>query len=434
MKSSFLLSLQDSWLSCRDGVWQEHSEFPRLAAGTSILTDFGNAPFGVMPVDTRPDFAAAVIEKTLRSEGLVDGEVHMLPHRIFAVGGGSRVLYTAVPLSQWQQIHAWLSIHTSIHLLFSIETGMLALAQKHDAVICRIDRQFRLLVSNPTHLVSIVVNAFSDDQDDIETALNNLCDQARQQWQGRNEKMSLLWVDVLAPGAEIEQAQLAHVAQRLHVKVSAAPALTLGAGEKSRHSAVAALMEVLHWRNALNPSLDRVAAASDRFGAPIAAVTAASGAALLAVSAWWGVQSLRLHDQMMEVQHEVAQIDRDNGRMALSPNALMQPFNPEMAFLAKLGDALSGPDPLEFLHDLRQASHQRVRVMRVRLNGKDSSFRVDGVPYSDGSSEKSLSIFLAEMQNLGYQLKSEDPGVQGQQTGFFSYSISKIAPPAGAVK
>ena len=178
MKPSLLLALQDSWLSCRDGVWQEHTEFPSLAAGTSILTDFGNAPFGVMPVDTRPDFAAAVIEKTLRSEGLVDSEVHMLPHRIFSVGGGSRVLYTAVPLSQWQQVHAWLSTHTSIHLLFSLETAMLALAQKHDAVICRIDRQFRLLVSNSTNLISISVNAFSDDQDDIETALNNLCDQA----------------------------------------------------------------------------------------------------------------------------------------------------------------------------------------------------------------------------------------------------------------
>ncbi|MBI3712761.1 MAG: hypothetical protein HY253_07340 [Burkholderiales bacterium] len=429
-----LLALQDGWLSCRDGVWQEHTEFPRLASGTNILTDFGNAPFGVMPVDTRPDFAAAVIEKTLRAEGLVDGEVHMLPHRIFAVGGGSRVLYTAVPLSQWQQVHAWLSTHTSIHLLFSLETAMLALAQKHDAVICRIDRQFRLLVSNSTNLVSISVNAFSDDQDDIETALNNLCDQARQQWQGRNDKMSLLWVDVLASGAELERSHLAHVAQRLHLKVEAAPCVKFGTAEQPRHSAVGALMGVLDWRNALNPALDRVAAASDRFGVPIAALTAMCGIGLLALSGWWGVQALQLQDQAQEVKQEIAKIDQSNGKMALSPDVLMQPFNPETTFLSKLGDALHGPDPLEFLNDLRQASFQRVRVMRVRLNGKDSSFRVDGVPYTDGSSEKSLSSFLGEMQKMGYQLKSEDPGVQGQQTGLFSYSISKIAPLAGAAK
>lgn len=434
MKSSLLLALQDSFLSCRDGVWQEHTDYPRLTSGMSILTDFGNAPFGVMPVDTRPDFAAAVIEKTLRSEGLVDGEIHMLPHRIFAVGGGSRVLYTAVPLSQWQQVHAWLSTHTSIHLLFSLETAMLALAQKHDAVICRIDRQFRLLVSNSTNLISISVNAFSDDQDDVETALNNLCDQARQQWQGRNEKMSLLWVDVLAPGADIERAHLDHAAQRLNLKIEAAPFVQFNTNGKPRHSAVGTLMKVLDWRNALNPSLDRVAAASDRFGVPIAALTAVCGVGLLTLSAWWGVQTLTLRDEVQEVKQEVARIDQNNGKLALSPDALMQPFNSETSFLVKLGDALNGPDALEFLHDLRQASHQKVRVMRVRLNAKDASFRVDGVPYVDGSTEKSLSGFLAAMQSHGYQIKSEDPGVQGQQTGFFSYSISKNRISVGAVK
>ncbi|MBR7800850.1 hypothetical protein [Undibacterium fentianense] len=431
MKSSLLLALQGSWLSCRDGVWAETTEFPRLPANTNILCDFDSAPFGVMPVDTRPDFAAAVIEKTLRSEGLVDGEVHMLPHRIFAVGGGSKVLYTAVPLTFWQSVFAWLGTQTDIHLLFSVETAMLALSQKHDAVLCRVGRQFRLLVSNPTTLVSISVNAYSDDIDDIETALNNLCDQARPQWSPRNEKMNILWVDLLAPGKNVEAAHTAHVAKRLGVQVVVAPTVAFGNAEKTLHSAADTFMDVLSWRNALNPTLDRVASASDRFGLPIAALTAACGAGLLAVSAFWGIQTAQMKSREQDITQEIAKIDAQNGQYAVSPNTLLEPFKPTTQFLGKLQEAVNSPDPLDFLAHLRKASEQRVRVMRVRLNPLDGSFRVDGVPYTDVASANSLSGFIAEMQVLGYELKSEDPGSQGQQTGYFSYSVTKSKNSAG---
>lgn len=425
MKSSLLLALQGSWLSCRDGVWTETSEFPRMSAQTSILCDFENAPFGVMPVDTRPDFAAAVIEKSLRSEGLVDGEVHMLPHRIFAVGGGSRVFYTAVPLALWQNIFAWLGTQTDIHLLFSVETGMQALAQKHDAVICRIGRQFRLLVSNPTTLVAISVNAYSDDVDDIETALNNLCDQARAQW-SRNDKMHILWLDLLAPGKNVETAPIEHVAKRLGVRMEVAPTVAFGNEEKTLHTAADTLLAALNWQNALNPTLDRVASASDRFGVPIAALTALCGAGLLAVSGFWSVQTAQADKREQEIAQEIVKIDAQNGRYAMSPNAIVEPFSKTTQFLGKLEAAVNSPDPLEFLTDLRKSADHKVRVMRVRLIPADGSFRVEGVPYNDGSSEHGLSGFLANMQNLGYQLKSEDPGTQGQQTGFFSYSVVKM--------
>ncbi|MFZ6818305.1 hypothetical protein [Undibacterium sp. Ji22W] len=426
MKSSLLLALQGSWLRCRDGVWTETSAFPRMSSNTNILGDFENAPFGVMPVDTRPDFAAAVIEKSLRSEGLVDGEVHMLPHRIFAVGGGSRVLYTAVPLAIWQNTFAWLGAQTEIHLLFSVETGMQALAQKHDAVICRIGRQFRLLVSNTTTLVSISVNAYSDDVDDIETALNNLCDQARAQW-SRNDKMHVLWLDLLAPGKSVETTQIEHVAKRLGVRVEVAPTVVVSdKEEKSLHSAAETMLAELNWRNALNPRIDRVASASDRFGIPIAALTAVCGASLLAVSGFWSLQTAQSGDREREIAQEIAKIDAQNGRYAMSPNAILEPYAQTTEFLDKLDAAVNSPDPLELLTDLRRSAERKVRIMRVRLIPADASFRVEGVPYNDGSSAHSLSGFLAEMQSLGYQLKSEDPGTQGQQTGFFSYSVMKI--------
>jgi hypothetical protein len=353
----------------------------------------------------------------------------MLAHRIFAVGGGSRVLYTAVPLTAWQTTFSWLATHASINLLFSVEGAMLALAQNHDAVVCRIGRQFRLLVSNTTTLVSISVDAFSDDPDDIETALNNLCDQARMQWTPRNDKMSILWCDLLAVGAGIDANIPNYVAKRLNVKVEAAPVEILPNGEQQNHTAASFMMRALSWRNALNPTLDRVASASDRFGLPIAALTALCGGGLLAVSLYWAAQSVQMSNREAAAQNEITKLDQQNGKYAEAPKKLLAPYDKTTGFLDKLNTALVSPDPLNFLNDLKKASDQRVRIMRVRLLG--GSFRVDGVPYTDVGSDRTLSAFLTAMQERGYQMKAEDPGAQSQQTGFFSYSISRAAPMSG---
>lgn len=424
MKSSLILSLQGTWLRCQNGVWEVISALPKLAPNTRILSDFDNSPFGVMPVDTRPDFAAAVIEKTLRSEGLIDSEVHMLSHRLFAVGGGTRVLFTAIPLTQWQATFSWLATHTDISLLYSVDTAMLALAQKHDAVICRIGRQFRLLVSTPTTLISISVNAFSDDADDLETAIQNLTDQARMQWQPRNDKMSIFWCDLLAPGKSPDVELLKSVAKRLGVKIETAATTSFQNGDQLVHTCAEEMLSAMTWRSALNPTFEKIASFTDRYSLPIAGLTAACGIGLLAISAYWLVENKGMENRQNEIQNKISTIDARIGNMDVSPETLLLPYNSSITFLDKLHSASLSPDALEFFDDLREASKERVRIMRVRFDAKDGSFRVDGVPYNS-SSERAISGFLGALQLNGYRVRSEDPGVQGQQAGFFSYSVKR---------
>jgi hypothetical protein len=126
MKTPLILSIQGVWYSCHGDNWSMATEPPALSPKSRVLSDFENAPCGVTAVDAQPDFAAAVIEKKLRTEGLVDGEAHVLTHRMIRAGGGSRVLYTAVPISNWQATFTWLERQPSVGLLFSVESTLLA--------------------------------------------------------------------------------------------------------------------------------------------------------------------------------------------------------------------------------------------------------------------------------------------------------------------
>ncbi len=431
MKSALILSLQGVWYSEHDGVWEASAAQPPLLPQSRILTDFDNAPSGVMAVDSQPDFAAAVIEKHLRSEGLIDGEAHVLAHRILAAGGGSRAYYTAVPVAAWQDSFTWLQQQPSVGLLFSIDAGMLALAQRHDAVLCRNGRQFRFLLSQPGALVYLSTTAFSDDPDDIDTALLNLVDQVRTQWLPRHEKMALYWCDLLAPDLDDSARLHAIVHRRLNVKVESAPVARFAAESGALRTAAHAMAQALSWRAAVNPWIDRIAAAAERFSLPIAGITATCGIGFMLVAAAWVMQTLQLQAQEGRMREEVATITSRNAGLDVAPAALLARQAETLGFLDALAGAAASPDLLGFLDTVRKASDQRVRVMRVRLlsaEGPQGGFRVDGVPISNAGSERALSGFLAALRAQGYQVKAEDPGYQTQQPGFFSYSVRRIAP------
>jgi hypothetical protein len=429
MNSPLILSIQGVWYTSDGEGWAASSEPPALPPKGCILSDFGNAPCGVTAVDTQPDFAAAVIEKKLRTEGLVDGEAHVLTHRILRAGGGSRVLYTAVPVATWQSTFTWLERQQSVGLLFSVESALLALSQQHDAVLCRIGRQFRFLASKSDALIFLSVTAFSDDPDDVETALQNLAEQVRNQWAPRHERMSLLWCDLVAPAEDDGDRFHELIQQRLGVRVVLAPSIPMVGLANELRTAAPMMVQALNWRAATNPWMDRIAAAADQFSLPITIITAAFGAGLMLVAGFWFTQTLQLQGQAAQMRDEVATITARSAGLDVPPATLLARHGETLGFLGTLVEAQSSPDLLGFIDVLRKASDQRVRVMRVRVlpsEGSAASFQVDGVPLNIALPEQSLSGFLGALRGEGYQAKSEDPGYQTQQPGFFSYSVRRV--------
>jgi hypothetical protein len=425
MTSSFVLSVNGVWYSCNDGVWRVAAEAPHLNEKSLILSDFNNTPSGVMTVDSQPDFAAAVIEKHLRSEGLIDGEAHVQTHRIISAGGGSRVMYTAVPIALWQSTFTWLNSQSSVGLLYSVDAAMLALAQNYDAIICRIGRQFRFLVSGKTTLLYLSITAFSDDQDDLDTALQNLLNQVRGQWNLRQEALDVYWCDLLAPNIEADTRFHLMSKQTLGVNVVVAPTTILALENGQIRTCAKTMLEAVSWHKACNTWLDRITGALDQFSKPIAAAAAVCGLVLFAAVGMLMVETQSLKDQEQELKANIENIDKMNAGFDAAPSELLKPYIDTLTFLDNLSSAGTSQDPLALLLDLRIASEQRVRVMRVRLLPKNEGFRVDGVPVNDSGSDNAMSGFLSALYLKGYQLKAEDPGNQGTQAGYFSYSIRR---------
>lgn len=424
MKSALIMSFEGIWYTLHDDVWQVTHDAPELPGFSRILADFNGATSGVMVVDTKPEFAPSMIEKRVRSEGLVDGESHILSHDLTYAGGSTRVFYTAVPIASWNEMFTWLDGESSNGLVFSLEAIMLTLAQRHGAVVCRVGRQFRLLVAQSDKLSYFTTKAFSDDQDDLDIALISLMDRSGPQLLSGDERLPVYWCDLLAPDNDDGARLVKQFSQRMGVKVVTAPVQRIDAATGSLRTAVAAMIELASWRNALNPPSERIAAVIDHFRNPIAGAVALVGLCAFAVAGMWFSQTLQIQSQTDKIRQEVNTIKQRTAGQDIAPDKLLASYTPTIDFLDKLAVAANSPDLYAILTDIRQAADKRVRVMRIQMLSPEGAFRVDGVPVN-GSVDGALSGFLTRLKIAGYQVTAVDPGNQSQLPGFFSYSLQK---------
>ncbi|MBZ0105726.1 MAG: hypothetical protein K8H84_08860 [Sulfuricella denitrificans] len=432
MKPALIMSLEGVWYSFRDNAWQASPERPVLSGSCHILTDFDGAPSGVATVDTKPEFAPSMIEKKVRSEGLVDGESHILVHRLIYAGGSCRVLYSAVPVANWNAIFAWLEGESSIGLTYSIEACMLKLAQRHGAVLCRTGRQFRFLLSRSEVLSYVTTTAFSDDPDDLDIALNSLIDNAGSKLLSANEQPHVYWYDLLAPDGDDVSHLTSLYSQRTGMKVVTAPAKRFDSAAGSFRTAAESFTKPMSWRNALNPLSERIVAVVDHFRVLIAAAVALIGLGLFSVAAAWTSQAMQIQAHADRLNQETSAIAGRIAGQDVPPRQLLAGHAPTIAFIDNLARAASGPDPIAVLADVHQSAEKYVRVMRVQLLSREGVFRVDGMPLNDTEMDVALSGFLAALKAHGYQVNAVDPGNQSQLPGFFSYSLRRSTDNDGA--
>lgn len=433
MKPALIMSLEGVWYVFQNGAWQVFQKRPELAGTSRILTDFDGAPAGVMTVDTKPEFAPSMIEKRMRSEGLVDGESHILSHRLIYAGGSCRVLYTAVPIGNWNEMFAWLGDESSLGLVFSIEATMLSLARRHGAVMCRAGRQFRFLVSTAGRLAYVTTTAFSDDPDDLDIALASLMDHADSKPRlSEDHVSSVYWCDLLATESDDGSRLVGQFAQRMGVKVEVAPVKRFDSPAGPLRTAADSMMDAVSWQAAANPWKDRVAAGLDQSRGLIAVAVALVGLGLFSVAAAWTTQAVQMQARAEQLDQEANAISRRIAGQDVSPSQLLASHVPTISFLDNLERATNSTNPLAVLDAVRQAADKRVRVMRVQLVSRDGVFRVDGMPLDGSRTDVALSGFLSALKNAGYRVNAVDPGMQSQLPGFFSYSLRRDANRDGA--
>ena len=102
-----VIQQQGHWLLFDGATVTRSDSRPRLAGAAVVVSDFENAVSNVISLEGSPAHAVALIERRLRSDGMIDGESKILIHRTRSIGAGYQTLFTAVPLDLWQQTYAW---------------------------------------------------------------------------------------------------------------------------------------------------------------------------------------------------------------------------------------------------------------------------------------------------------------------------------------
>lgn len=74
MNAAILLHLDESWTLIEEDRVRTVREYPRLAAPTLVVTDFGGAVSGISTIHENKHYAEALIGRRLRDDNAIENE------------------------------------------------------------------------------------------------------------------------------------------------------------------------------------------------------------------------------------------------------------------------------------------------------------------------------------------------------------------------
>lgn len=418
-----LLITRDGWYSLADGYLSQIPAWSKVDGSVLLVTDFDEAPVGVLRFEGKPAYAAAMVEKHVRDEGLTDGATHIVLHRTVSVPDGCLALYTAVPLELWQRLQQWTRQQTDHCLLVTMASLLVAGLKPGEARVLR--------AGNLLHLVGFgdagvfYASAVGYGSEDFQGATRILAAQSRVEL-GRDIKGPVQWACALGGDMATENTYAEAFAAATGIAcviLTHAPLIT---GRKAQVvSALPALCARLTFRSIEGPLLARLAWLSEGAIAPLAGATAIVGLALLGlgmlVQNQSGVED-RLGKQLL------GQVGVLEGRIAAA-NLVDAPasFAPVAEFARQLGDGATY-DPVAMLKLMRQAAGNTIRIQRIKLeSGANANtkrtYRIDGVSEKGGLD--AVKNLLAQTQRAGWRADPLEPAEQA--AGAFSYRLTAFA-------
>lgn len=265
MSALSLLHQDGKWLSF-DGDQVRHLDArPKVERSTVVITDFDGAVSQVTSLEGSTAHAVALIEKRLRSDGLIDNESKILIHQTRTVGNGYQALFTAVPLDRWQQMFAWAESQPDHCLLVPSVALLWRTLKPGRGVVLHSGRQFVFVAALRNSMVHASALAFSDSQDDLAMTVAALAERAGKDLAGSDDALDALtveWIGTLTRAPEGGDAARRSSSVPAHASIRPRPAL----------AAVRRDPVVERWAE---PAIDDVP--TERTSAPLRAGTADDG-------------------------------------------------------------------------------------------------------------------------------------------------------------
>lgn len=416
--------LKGGWYRLGQGTVTEVEPWSAQAGPTMLVTDFDQAHVGMHRFDGKPGYAAAVIEKHVRTVGLAEGSSHIALHHTTQVADGCFSLYTAVAMETWQRTQQWATEQGDHCLPIALGSLFFEGLMKGQARVTRLERTLHLCGHNDVGVFYASVSAVGNTADDFKVAIRALCIQSRADLiKGISKPVQ--WVCISSISLEQEAVMVATFSDLTKVDCKLVELeKCLDAQGTVMYTAIPLLCRKMRLGAAQAPWLARLAWRAESFMIPAAALSAVAGVVFI-------VMAGLLHDQATTATQQVRKISNEADTLEArvsAANAMETPlgFAPVAAFAQQLGDGATY-DPVAMLQLVREAAGQDIRIQRLKLESfadKKRVFRVDGMTEKSGIS--AITRFIAVTQSAGWQAEAIDPAEQ--LPGAFSYRLVATSP------
>lgn len=418
------------WTHCHGLQAQSVSAWPRLAHSALVVLDRDDIFTDVWRFEGKAEYATALVEKRVRSQGLVEGAAHIVTHRLVKVPGGFQVYFSAVSLELWQQWAEW--ARSQVHhcmlmtaagvLCHGVAPGSARLLLSQRRLMCfghseegMVFDSTQALGSEPS-AVANAAKVLTGNQRALLTRLGP----AAVQW-------APLWSVVPGDSALC----LAAVQDVLGSAPKMLPVVTLDMRSQSVQTALAQLAHAAAGRHALNPLADHLAWRAESWVSAITLVTALTGVALVTAGMLVARQTdeqrltgLRQRSELETLQSRITAVSALEAPEKLMP----------AADFSRLLDEGAHYDLMDFMALLKASAGADMRIHRIKLETgvqtRARVFRVDGIVAAGASA--SVTRWVSAMAGAGWSLKSIDP--VNTAPGAFSYELVAAAAPAGGMK
>ena len=461
MSQLFTVQQQGGWLTFDGSSVTRSDTRPRVQRASIAVADFEGAVSGVMALEGSPAHAVALIERRLRSDGLVDGEAKVLIHKTHSVGAGYQSLFTAIPLDTWQQTYAW-SESQADHCLLVPMTSLLFKALKPgQGIVLQSGRQISVLALLKHGMVYRSSLAYSDDADDLAMTTGALAEQVADELARSEDNLDPLemkWCPLLVQRPSEEQPWLDDKLRevfsiRSGIKVSSVPMQRVldEAGNEYR-SGGAWLQQIASAAIAVNPGASRLAYLAEA-ALPYASVASLLFAlALGTLGARWTLSAHDAGNRAEALDARIAEINAHAASLAAKAS-VPEHFDDVLKFIERARGLQNGIDPVAGLRLLQDAADGQVRILRVRVEEptpagagprsptaivvNEPTLRVDAVLDADrGEPGMQIPTFVERLRLAGFDPIPLDPQASANATrsagGFFSYLLKRAAAPAPA--
>ncbi|MFA5489309.1 MAG: hypothetical protein WC284_08835 [Candidimonas sp.] len=443
MNYALLYQGNDEWQLFQDGKVIRLPPYSALKRPTLVLTNFSNAVSGLVALEGNPAHATPLIEKRLRSEGMIDQGSKILLHQIRLVGKGYQALYTAVSMDEWQRLFSWSESQPDHCLLFAQTSLFWSCTTAGEARVYYDGKSLTFIANLKHQMLYASVITFSASTEDIEVAVQTLAERVKEmlarEYDG-DQALRIGWAPISSLSATEAQRLADDFAQRSLTQVELAPLSTFTDEQNNViHSALPALCASLPLSKTISSSRSRWMYMAER-SLPWASLASLLLAVALVSQATSWTLSEKAARQATQAEIERRQPIEQRIAQLQMHKEIPSNYRVEQRFIERSLTISQRHDPVEIIETVRHSSTSGIRILRTyladSLDGKTdvrSKFVVvEGVVEGDSNIQSGslLARFVGSLRNAGYHAIPTDgasaSGAAQLPIGFFSYQLRPI--------